>query len=432
MAIYKYVAQDEKGKEYRGVIGAASHYEIASKLEEKNLFLMSWKEEEIHAEKKENTVENEKNTREVPKQPVRSKSRKKKNILSFSIMEKRITLKDLAIITHQLVISLKSGLTLSDALEIILMQVENQKLKHVIEKIMNGVIGGKSFSNAIMEFPKVFSTIYQNMVLAGENGGFLDRALENIVIQLEKMIEIKSNIKNNIIYPAFIFFVALLCMIFMTVFVIPVFVDVFNSLDTDVPYITRMILLFSSILRNYWYIHICLLSVVLFLLYKMGGILGKNIFLDKKLLEIPLLGNLLKKITMSRFVSTLSILIKSGVPILDALMLSRGVVGNSVVAREIDTIYQNVQSGRGIAEKMYSSKYFPLLVANMVHTGERSGNLPETLRIVSEYYDKEVNNALHDFFTILEPMLIVFMGVMVGFLAVGMLLPIFNLPGAIG
>lgn len=432
MPIYEYISQDNDGREQRGKMLAESQQDLAKKLDSKGLFLISW---HIIESIKENLKPKTEQKIKIEKKPdnktaVYYRKPLKKSIFSFVI--KKSKLKNLSVITRQLSVSLESATPLIDSIRVIIQQIDDIEMQTVFEKIRDKILAGNSFSSAISEFPQIFSPMYINMIIAGESGGFLPAAMKKMAEYTENQITIKNNLRNNLIYPSFVFFVSIATLIFMATFIIPTFLSIFTSFEGKIPFITKMLIAVVSIMREFWYIELIIMAGAVYMGFFISKKTGTNIFLDSKLLAVPLFGTLIKKLAISRFLSTLGTLLQSGVSILEAIEVSKGVTANSAINKEIDLIYNSVREGRPLYEKIYASKYFPILAANMILTGEQAGRLPETLAVVSKYYEEEIQSSIKDIFSVLEPILIISLGFFIGLIAVSMLLPILSLPAIAG
>lgn len=338
-----------------------------------------------------------------------------------------ITDKELLVATRQLEISLNSGISILDALNFISDQGPSEKMKALFANMSAHINKGNSFSSALKSCSNSFSRLYINMVIGAEKSGTLAETLSKLADHQEKQDDMKKKIKTYLTYPCIIFVVSIGTLFFVTLFVLPSFVKSLNVPFDRLPLITQLLLSFSTFLTGYWYLGLAALAGAGWYGRRILKSVGTNPAVDAAILKLPLMGGLMQKIYISRFVASLGTLLDKGVPILDALNVARDVSGNSVIAAEIDKIYENVKVGLGLSEKIRSSPYFPPLVANMVATGEMSGRLPAALQKVSEFYDKDVDAALRDFFASLEPILILGMGIVVGVIVAGMMLPVLNM-----
>jgi type IV pilus assembly protein PilC len=295
------------------------------------------------------------------------------------------------------------------------------------------VTTGGSLSEALTKYPKVFSPLYINMVKAGEAGGVLEIVLERLSTFMEKNLELGRKIKAALTYPALVVLFAGGVLLFLTVYLIPQFMGIFETLDVGkLPTITAVTMSISNFFQNQWYIGIGAL-IGLFVFYKA---LLKNekakYLIDKGKLRLPIAGDLLRKIEVTRFSRTLGTLISSGVPILQALRITEGVVNNKVISDAIGKVHNSIREGESIASPLKASGVFPLMVVNMVDVGEETGSLDEMFVKVADIYDSEVDTTVDSLTSIIEPVLIITMGLIVGFIVVSMFLPLIKLMTSIG
>ncbi len=431
MPLFRYLAQDESGKEVKGELVSGSHYELANKLEEQGVFLISWKKVFSEAPVEEEISELKIKSRKIKSNKIESFLRTDNINLLFN-KKIKISLKDLTVVTRQLVISVKSGITLTDSIHSITNQTENKNISKLFAEIGKKIEAGTTLSNALASYPDIFSLIYVNIIKAGESGGFLAEALEKLAVYLENQIETKNNIRNNLIYPVIVFSSSIAILGFMATFILPVFGEVFSSLGGELPGLTRTLMDSASFIRKNWLVELLTIILIIISIPKILKINRIKNIVDRKILDVPFIGDLIKKIAISRFIYTLSALLESGVPMLESLDISSEVTGNNAIEKEVNNLYKSIQAGHLLSEKMFSSKLFPTLIANMVATGENAGRLPEILNIVSSYYDKETDYAIKNLFVAMEPLLIIMMGGAVALLVIGMLMPVFNMATLIG
>ncbi len=339
---------------------------------------------------------------------------------------------ELLLFTRQLAISLKAGISILDALNSLEKQMTREPFKTILRTIISRILAGGSISAALAEFPRHFSQVYVSMVHAGETGGFLPETLAKLEKYLEKNIEMKRRMVSSLLYPAIMLLMAAGLVTFMMVYVVPVFVEVFSALGGAIPLPTKIILFVSSGVRKYWLYVLSAAAVLAF--YVRMLIRNNENFrrrLDRMKLVLPLAGPLYIKVVLSRAMQTLAALYGSSIPVLEALRLSKRVIENKVMESVFENISDDVKKGRGIAPALRRSPYVPPLVADMVATGEKTGELPLMLNAAAGYFDSEVDNSIKALFTVLEPAMIILLGFIVGFIAVALLLPIFNLPGMV-
>lgn len=344
-----------------------------------------------------------------------------------------VGLKELVVLTRQLSISINAGMSFVESLQGLVTNAKNPRTVWVLRKVLDDVLSGKRFSDALSIHPDIFSPVYVSMTAAGEAGGFMPEALNRVAEFLEKEIELRAKIKSAMIYPAVIAVVATLVIIGMMVFIVPTFVKVFQDMNAPLPGPTRALILVSNFTRKGGF----LTPVIVAGLIAYGMYLRKKnerfrIFWDEKVLGVPIFGKILTLEIITRFIRTLASLVSNGVVALQAISVARQVVENRTIERVVDDIFTSVQQGNGISPVLYKSKHFPVLVANMVSTGEKTGSIPEVLNKMADYYDSEVSSAISGLLTLLEPLLIVVMAGIVGFVIMGLMLPTFQMSSLVG
>jgi len=342
-------------------------------------------------------------------------------------LEKGVGLKDLAIMSRQASTMLSSGLSLLRALTILAGQTENKKLKEILGKVRDDVERGVSFSDAVAKYPVDFPPIMINMIRAGETGGFLDQAMDSIATNFEKEHKLRSTIKSAMTYPVVVLVMSLLAVVVMLVFIVPIFQDMFASLGGQLPLPTRILVQLSHAMR--WAGPILAVLVVVGWLWYRGN---KNTdrfraFRDPILLRMPVFGQLTKKIVIARFARNLSNMIGAGVPILQALKIVGEVSNNFVVQKALDRVAESVRKGESIAEPLAKENVFPPMVAQMIAVGEDAGSLEVMLEKIAIFYDSEVESTTESLTSLIEPLLIAFLGVVVGGMIVALYLPIFQI-----
>ncbi len=338
--------------------------------------------------------------------------------------------KDIVIFTRQLATMIDSGLPIVQALDILGQQTQNQNFAKIIKKIKQDVEGGETFSAALSKYPKVFDNLYTNMVSAGEIGGILDTILSRLCAYMEKAVKLKGKIKGAMIYPISIVTVAVGVTAVLLIFVIPVFADMFSSFGKALPLPTQIAINLSY----------ATIAYAKYLLAAIGGmVFGVRSFyrtekgrlsIDGLLLKLPIFGDLIRKAGVARFTRTLSTLLSSGVPVLDALYITGKTAGNKVIEQAIMASRQTISQGKTLVEPLTESGVFPSMVCQMISVGETTGALDTMLSKIADFYDDEVDSAVTNLTSLMEPFVIVFLGVVIGGLVIAMYLPIFKL-GAI-
>lgn len=343
----------------------------------------------------------------------------------------RVTTKHVMTFTRQLATLIDAGLPILRSLFILTEQVESVVFKEKIEAVAKDIEGGSSLSDAMAKHPKIFDNLYVNMVRAGEIGGVLEAVLNKIATFLEKRQALRGKVKSAMMYPVVVSVLAIGIVVFILWKIMPKFVDIFEQLGAELPGLTRWLMTMSEILltRTPWVIAAAV--VIVFIYKKINATSTGKLQFDRIKLKLPVFGGLLQKVAIARFASTLSTLITSGVPILQSLDIVRDTSGNEVVARAMDQVYDSVKDGESIHEPLGECAVFPPLVVHMVAVGEETGAIDMMLLKVAEAYEQEVEDTVNALTSILEPLLIVFLGGIVGVIVVALYLPLFSIPKAI-
>lgn len=345
---------------------------------------------------------------------------------------KRVSTKSLVVFTRQLSTLIAAGLPLVKALRTLHDQLEPGPLKDIIKNIAGEVESGTNFSEALSHFPRVFPEFYANMIKAGELGGMLEGILKRLSEFLDKNQRLKEKIKSALMYPAFVMLVAVLILIMLMIFVIPTFTNMFAELGGALPLPTKVLIATSEIIRKAWYL-IPLIPVIIVVSYRyLIRDINRRLVVDKIKLHIPVVGVLIHQVCVARFSRTLGTLLTSGVPILDALQTVRDTVGNEFIARSVLQVRDSIKEGETVSGPMEASKAFPPLVVKMINIGEETGQLDKMLIQIADNFEEEVDVAITGLTSLLEPILIVFMGLVVGFIVISMFMPLFSLAKLIG
>jgi type IV pilus assembly protein PilC len=344
----------------------------------------------------------------------------------LTLFEKRVKPAAIAVLTRQIATLVDAGLPLLRGLKILQQQETHPTIKRILGALSETIEGGSTFSEALAQHPKVFNRLYVNMVRAGEAGGALEIALRRLAEFMEKALKIKNKIKSAMFYPVAVLFVAIAVIVLMTVYVIPKFKEVFAGLTNGAPLpaFTELVLSISDAVRhNGLMVLIVLATLVSMFLVGVRTRLGRFAF-DQFKLKMPLLGPVIRKSAISRFSRTLGTLLSSGVPVLQSLQLVRETTGNVVVGRLVTRIHDGVKEGENMTVPLRASTVFPPMVVGMVDVGEQTGALPDMLMKIADGCDDEVDNAVSAMTSLLEPILIVFLAVVVGSIVIAMFLPI--------
>ncbi|MDA8098599.1 MAG: type II secretion system F family protein [Nitrospiraceae bacterium] len=363
--------------------------------------------------------------------PVNVSAKPKEIKLSFGAP--KIEDKDIVIFTRQLATMIDAGLPLVQCLEILGAQTDNKTLAKTIVQVRSDVEGGATFAEALKKHPKAFDNLYVNMVAAGEAGGILDTILGRLASYMEKFAKIKKQIKSAMIYPSVILFVAVTVVALLMVVVVPMLAGMFSEMGQALPLPTRIVIFISKFLSGWG-------GIVL-----AGAIVGSIVGLkqwrhtenglrttDRIALKLPVAGMLIKKVAVAKFTRTLGTLMTSGVPILEGLIIVARTAGNKVIEEAVMTTRQSVSEGKTLAEPLQKSGVFPAMVTQMIAVGEATGALDNMLNKIADFYDEEVDSAVSAMTSMLEPMLMIFLGTTVGFVIVAMYMPIFQMGSVVG
>lgn len=404
MPTYKYTAKDQEGKNVGGKISADNEAMIVAELRKRNLIILSISEEKESIVKKADS----------PKK-----------------VKKKVKSEDIVIFTRQFATMIDAGIPILQALEALSEQTTHPTFKDTIVQIKDDIQLGSSLSASFAKHTKVFDQLYVNMIRVGETGGILPTILDRVAIYLEKTEKLRSKVKSAMIYPAVIVTMALSITLLLIIKVVPTFSSIYDSLGQKLPAMTQFLIDLSNFLQHY----ILFVGVFLFL-----AIIGFNkyrstekgrLYVDAMILKIPIFGELACKVSVSRFARTFSTLSSSGVPILEALDIVGKTCGNKVIELLVDDVKASVKEGDSIAVPLAKSTVFPPMVTKMIAIGEKSGQLDKMLSKVAEFYDEQVDTAVEGLTKIIEPLIIGFLGIVVGFIVIALFLPILNLTQAI-
>lgn len=362
------------------------------------------------------------------------KLRKKPKDLSESIpfLKPKITKKDVVIFTRQFSTMINSGLPLLQGLTILAEQCENPTFKEVLKDVAKSVEGGLSLCDAMQKYPNVFDPLYTNLVRAGEVGGVLDKTLQRLAEHMEKAEKLKAKVKGAMVYPAVVIAVAILVIAVIMIFVIPVFEKMFSDMGAQLPAPTVVVISISRFTKSNIHIIIGAIMLLVFLFRTYRKTSNGKRATDVVALKLPLFGDLLRKVAVARFSRTLATMLASGVPILDALSIVAKTAGNVVLEEIIMEVRQSVAEGQSIADPLSETDVFPPMVVQMISVGEATGALDSMLEKIADFYDDEVDAAVAALTSMMEPMLMVFLGTTIGGLVISMYLPIFKMAGLVG
>ena len=400
--MYQWVAETKKGRKLKGEIEASSEQIAQSQLKKRNLKILKLK-------------------------------LKPKDLFSgLAFMQPKVKNKDIVIFTRQFSTMIDAGLPLVQGLNILAEQNPNPTFKNILRQLTKDVEGGSTLAEAMKKHPKVFDNLFVNLIAAGEVGGILDTILQRLATFIEKAEDLKSKIKGAMTYPIVVVAIALLVIAVILIFVIPVFQDMFASFGKALPVPTQIVVFMSDFLKGN--IHWIILGIIalVYAFKQYSSTKGGRKTLDILSLKLPVFGDLLKKTAVARFTRTLGTMMSSGVPILDSLEIVAKTAGNVVIEEIIYDVRGSIAEGQTIAEPLSENDIFPGMVIQMISVGEATGALDTMLEKIADFYDKEVDGAVDALTSMLEPLLMLFLGGAIGGLVVAMYLPIFTMAGAVG
>ncbi|MFB3880217.1 MAG: type II secretion system F family protein [Armatimonadota bacterium] len=403
MATYRYSAMDASGRTVTGTLEAESFELVRAKLSDLNYHVLNIRQARGGGSFKD----------------------------AFNNMQ-RVKLRDLVMFSRQFATMIDAGLSVVKCLDILQKQTRNPKMKEVIGDVKRDVAGGAGLTEALQKHPRIFSPLYVNMIRSAEAGGILDTVLDRLSTFLEKEQETRNKIKSAMTYPAVVFTFAMLMLIGLLFFVLPKFKGIFETMGLQLPLTTRLMLNSSIYMKNYWYIALVFLVGTAVVLKMLSRTEKGKYAIDNAKLKLPVFGDLILKTCVSRFARTFGTLISSGVPVLRALEIVADTAGNRVVSDTVARARHSIKEGEKISTPLFGSKIFPVMVTQMIAIGEETGRLDQMLVKVSNFYDDEVDNTLKSLTSLIEPLMIVGLGLIVGFIAVSVISPIYSLVGSLG
>jgi type IV pilus assembly protein PilC len=353
--------------------------------------------------------------------------------IALPFLRRGVPLKDLAVFTRQFSVMIDAGLPILQCLEILAGQAQNKVFQRTLMAVRDDVEAGSSLAGALRKHPMVFDDLYCNLVAAGEAGGILDTILQRLAAYLEKIVKLRRAVRSALTYPAAVIVIAGIVVWVILTYVIPTFRDLFAELGAALPLPTRIVIALSNLLARFG-LFVLVLLVLAFVAVRRWYKTTRTgrMTIDRLLLRTPILGGVLRKIAVARFCRTMATLISSGVPIIEALEVTAKTSGNAVIEEAILKVRTEVEAGRGIAESMDRTGVFPAIVTHMVSVGEQTGALDTMMNKVAEFYEEEVDAAVEGFMALIEPVMIAFLGLVIGSIVVSMYLPIFGLVSKIG
>jgi len=396
--VFEYQARSKSGKKVNGTISADEPSLVASQLKEQGYYVTS----------------------------VDQKVEKKDVGEYFSFLN-RVTINDLAVFSQQFSVLINAGISLVDAIELLNDQTNNKKLQEVLREVQEEVETGSSLSDAFKNHSDVFPPLYYQLIKAGEAGGRLDTVLANLAEHYERQEELKNKVKSAMYYPVVVLIIAVLAVIGMLMFIVPQFVGMFADMGAELPLPTRILLMLSNFLQNYWWLLGGILAVIIFALLQYNKTAKGKLFFDSLKLKIPIMGILFKKIAISRFSGTLSMLLNSGVDLLAGLGIVEEVVGNDVYSQFITESRIKVRDGESLSASIEKDDLFPNMVVHMLRIGEETGQIDQLLQKVTDFYDREVESAVEGSISMIEPLMIVMLAIVVGSAVIAIVLPMFDM-----
>jgi type IV pilus assembly protein PilC len=425
MANFHYKALDSKGEQTTGVVSASSEAEAIQQIRMQNLHPTQIEEEG-------------KGKGGRAKAPVKAKAKGKSAGGGKAKAGGRIKPKALMIFTRQLATLIDSGLPLLRSLTVLGKQEPNPVLRATVSALADSVQGGSTFSESLAQHPRIFNKLYVNMVKAGELGGVLEKVLNRLAEYQEKAQKLKNKIVSAMVYPVIVMFIAVAILIFLMIFIVPKFKEMFADGDTELPMISQIVFGASEffIARPFFVPNAVFVFIVfgfiVFLFNLWGRTKGGRKAVDSLKLRMPVFGDIQRKSAVSRFSRTLGTLVTSGVPILQALNITRDTAGNVIISSAIEKVHEAVKEGESIVAPLQASGVFPAMVISMVDVGEETGQLPEMLLKVADVYDDEVDNAVTALTSILEPIMIVILALVVGSVVFALFLPLIKMISSMG
>lgn len=403
MLTYKYVAKDREGKGVSGVVEANTQSEVIDTLRKRDLIIVSV-----------------------------SESARKFDFKKAFGGKKKVKLDDLVVFSRQLATMVDAGIPLVGALDILGDQIDNRDFGAVIISIRNDIETGSSLSEGLAKHKDIFSTLFINMVKAGESSGMLDEILDRLAEYLEKTSSLQKKVHSAMVYPMIVSGMAFLITFAMIWKIVPIFKTIFEGFGAQLPVPTMVLIFLSESIQKYFIFIAVVVGAAVFFINRFLKTDKGRVAVDGMMLNMPVFGILFRKVAISKFTRTLATLIKSGVPILAALEIVAKTSGNTVVEAAIDSVRANVREGESIAEPLARSKIFPTMVTRMVSVGEQSGELEKMLSKIADFYDEQVDTAVGALTSMIEPLIIAFLGIVIGSIVIAMFLPIFKMTSVVG
>lgn len=396
--VFEYEAKNKKGEKLKGTLEVDESSQVVKQLREKGYYVTS----------------------------INTKI-EKKDVREYISVNKKVKISDLTTFSQQFAAMIDAGISLVESLEILREQIEHPRLLEVIVEIQKDVETGSGLSEAMARYPKVFPELYCQMVKAGETGGILDQVLNELAEYYERQAEINGKIRSALYYPVAISLVAVAVVIFLLTSIVPQFVSIFSTLGGKLPLPTRILLVLSSIIQNYWWLLLAFVLGIILILYRYKKTPRGELIFDRLTLKVPLFGQMMQKIIISRMANTLSILLESGVDLLSALTVTEDLIGNRVYASIITKARGQVREGVTLSQSLSGEKAFPRMVVQMIRVGEESGSLEKMLQKISDFYKREVAASVEGTISMIEPIMMVCLALVVGFIVISIVMPMFEM-----
>ncbi len=403
MPHYTYKVRDLTGRLMSGTIEAENVRQVVERLRDRNCYVI-----------------------DIKRKAVRNWE------FSIKLPTRKIGSSVLAVFSRQLATMITAGVPLLNALEICTQQLDNGRLGDTLSSVAAELEGGSSFADALRKHHKIFPALFINLIEVGEMGGVLDEVLEQLAVNYEREHDIREKVKSALTYPTVVLVLAILAIIFLLTFVLPTFIAMLQSLGAALPLPTRIVIGTSKFMQKFWYMAPLAVFVALVLFYNLTSQGPGRLYWHRILLRLPIAGRLHRLTVISRFSRSLGTLIRGGVPLLQALEVVKRTAGNAVVEEGITRAQDFIREGQGMVQPLKECGVFPPMVIQMVQVGEETGTLDDMLNRLSQFYDREVDTMVTRLSTIIEPALIVFLGGIVGFIIVSILLPMFSIITAVG
>jgi type II secretory pathway component PulF len=409
MPEFRFKALDVAGKPVQGVSSAQSEEDLAGILHRQGIFLME--SEEVGSSAAE----------QAAKVPYLERLNR------WVQRRRRVSLKDVAFFTSQLSVMVRTALPISESLELMAEQATNHAFKRILKDVEKRVSMGTALSAAFAAHPNAFDSIFTSLLAAGEAGGRLDVMLERLAHHLDFRLQFQAKVRSALVYPCIVLLTGFLVVLFLLLFVLPTFREIFGQLNVQLPLPTRVLFFLSDTVRNYWYVFlsVAVSAAAGFRVWLLAP--GNRLKWDRFVLSVPVLGTLVRNIVLTRILRTMSSMLESGVSILRILDLCKSTADNAVFHELLEQATRDVRDGAVLSKALARGKHIPPPVISMIATGERTGSLAEVIGRVSDFYESQTDSAIKDLFTALEPLFIIVLGLMVGGIAVSVLLPMFEL-----